>query len=278
MLNEQNKKELKKILLERKIDVINMLAEAKSGHVGGAFSIADILVYIYYKFVKVDPTNPNWDKRDYVLLSNGHVCPIWYSILADRGFFPKSELLKSRKIDSLLQGHPKSSIPGVENSSGPLGHGLSQAVGIALGLKMDKKENKVICIMSDGEQNEGQVTEAAMSASKFKLNNLIAIIDKNNIQIDGTTDEIMPLGDLRMRYESLDWLVVEIDGHNFDEIESALKIENTTEHPLLIIAHTIAGESVSFMEGRHEYHDWKNSEEDRENALKELNLHLSKLQ
>lgn len=277
MLKESEKKELQKISIERKIEVINMLANAKSGHVGGAFSVADILVYIYYKFAKLNPQNPKWEERDFVLMSNGHVCPIWYSILADKGFFPKEELMKLRKIDSLLQGHPKSNIAGIENSSGPLGHGLSQAVGIALGLKMDNKPNKVICIMSDGEQNEGQITEAAMSASKFELNNLVAIIDQNNIQIDGTTDEIMPLGDLRMRYESMDWLVVEIDGHNFDEIDGALSIKNTSNKPLLVIAHTVGGKGVDFMEGKFEFHDWKDSEENKNLAIEQLSSTLKSI-
>ncbi len=266
------KKELQKKSLEMRIETVRMLEKAGSGHIGGAFSIADVLIYLYYYWLKIDPAKPKWDDRDYLLFSNGHVCPIWYTVLADKQYFGKEELGGLRKIDSLLQGHPRNDIPGVENSSGPLGHGLSQAIGIALGLKLDKKKNRVFCIMSDGEQQEGQIMEAAMSANKFKLDNLVAIIDKNFIQIEGTTDEIMPLGSLQERYESMGWIVMNIDGHNFDEIDAAFNTANNADRPVLIIANTIAGKGVSFMEHNPDYHDWKGLPGEAEKAIAELEM------
>lgn len=269
--------ELKRKSIEIKIDTIKMLDKAGSGHVGGAFSLADIMTSLYFHHAKVDGANPEWEDRDYILLSNGHVCPVWYSTLAHKGFFDMTELDSLRKIDSLLQGHPKAHIPGVENSSGPLGHGLSQAIGIALGLKMDGKKNRVFCMLSDGEQQEGQTWEAAMSAPKWKLDNLVAIIDQNGIQIEGTTDEIMPLGNLKEKYEAFGWLVTEIDGHNYEEILSALTFADQVDGPVMVIAHTKGGNGVSYMEGKYQYHDWKGKEGEAEQALEELEVQLVEL-
>ncbi len=256
-----------------------MLDKAGSGHVGGAFGMADIFTTLYYNFAKIDPTNPDWDGRDYILLSNGHICPIWYAALGDLGFFDKKEFDHLRQINSLLQGHPKLGIPGIENSSGPLGHGLSQAVGICLGLKMDQKQNRVFCLVSDGEQQEGQIWEAAMAANKWKLDNLVVIMDKNDMQIEGTTDDIMPLGDLKEKYESFGWTALEIDGNNFEQILSCLEFTSKiADSPTIIIAHTKAGNGVDFIEEGHwKYHDWKGAEGEAERALAQLNEKLQTL-
>lgn len=267
--------DLEYISLELKKDVIVMLDEADTGHIGGAFSIADIVTSLYFHIAKVDPKNPRWDDRDYVLLSNGHVCPILYVALAKLGFFPKSELSRLRKVNSLLQGHPKLGIPGIENTSGLLGQGVSQGVGIALGLKMDGRQNKVFVLTSDGEHQEGQIWEAVMSAVKWQLNNLIVIVDRNQIQIDGYTEDIMPLGDLREKYESFGWLAVEINGHDYKEIISTLEFAKTVDRPVVIIAHTISGEDISFMKRLYHYHDWKDDPEEVRKALAELDAKLS---
>lgn len=268
---------LERISFELKKDVIVMLDEADSGHVGGAFSLADVVTCLYFHIAKIDPQNPDWEDRDYILLSNGHVCPILYAALARRGFFPQEELNKLRKIDSLLQGHPKLGIPGVENTSGLLGQGLSQGVGIALGLKMDSRQNKVFVLTSDGEHQEGQTWEAAMAASKWKLNNLVVIVDRNQVQIDGYTEDIMPLGDLRGKYESFGWLAVEIDGHNYQDIIETLEFAKKADRPVAIITHTISGEDISFMERLYHYHDWKDDPEEVVKALAELDAKIEEL-
>lgn len=271
-------KELEIKAYEMRIETIKMLDKAGSGHVGGPLGMADIFTALYFNWAKVDPQNPKWEERDYILLSNGHICPIWYAVLGAAGFYPREEMDKLRKIDALLQGHPKVSIPGVENSSGPLGHGLSQAVGISLGLKMDGKSNRVICLMSDGEHQEGQTWEAIMSAPKFGLKNLIAIMDHNGIQIEGTTDEIMPLGDLKEKYESFGWNVIMIDGHNMEQILSALDRADMVDSPTMIIANTVASKGVKFMEeGGWKYHDWKGEPGDTDKALADLEAKLAEL-
>jgi len=271
-------KELEIKAYEIRLEVVKMLDKAGSGHVGGPLGMADIFTTLYFNWAKLDPQNPEWDERDYILLSNGHICPIWYAVLGVAGFFPREEMDRLRKIDSLSQGHPKVNIPGVENSSGPLGHGLSQAIGIAHGLKMDNKQNRVICLMSDGEHQEGQTWEAVMSASKWKLKNLIAIMDCNGIQIEGTTDEIMPLGDLKEKYEAFGWNVIMIDGHNFEQILSALDRADMTDEPTMIIANTIAGKGVKYMEdGGWKYHDWKGEPGDAEKAIADLENRLGEL-
>jgi transketolase len=273
-----DKKDFKKKVLQLKMDTLEMLNKAGSGHIGGGYGMADIWVALYYGILNYDSSNPDWVERDYMLLSNGHTCPIWYATLADVGFFSKSELNNLRKIDSLLQGHPKVMIPGVENSSGPLGHGLSQAIGIALGLKVDKKDNRVYCFVSDGEQQEGQNWEAAMSASKWKLDNLIAIMDNNGVQIEGTTDEIMPLGDIAGKYRAFGWEVIEIDGHDYDQIEKAFEDAiKVSGKPVMIIANTVSGKGISFMENDPGFHDWKGEEGDYEKAKVELEEALNSL-
>ena len=262
--------ELQKIAHQLRLDVLEMLRLAGSGHIGWAYGMADIFAALYFSFLKTTPENLSDENRDYCLLSNGHICPIYYATLARAGFFPIEEMQRLRKIDSLLQGHPKLSIPGVENSSGPLGHGLSQAIGIALSLKMDGKKNRVVCCMSDGEHQEWQTWEAVMSAHKWNLGNLIAIMDYNGLQIEGTTDEIMPMGDLAQKYRDFWWEVREIDGHDFIQILDALSWVDTNEKPTMIIARTILGKGVSFMENNWAYHDWTGKPGDAEKALSEL--------
>lgn len=274
---DQNYKKLQKVSFELKKDVIQMLDEANSGHVGGAFSIADIVTCLYFRIANIKPENPDWEDRDYILLSNGHVCPIVYAALARRGFFPKEEIKKMRKLGGLLQGHPKLGIPGIENTSGLLGQGLSQGVGIALGLIMDGKDNKVYVISSDGEHQEGQVWEAAMAANKWGLDNLVVIVDRNHIQIDGNTEDIMPLGNIKEKYESFGWNAFEIDGHNYQEIIETLRFVSKLETPVAIIAHTISGKGISFMEGLYKYHDWKNDPTETKKALDELDRHIELL-
>lgn len=271
-------KELEIKAYEIRLETIKMLGKAGSGHAAGPMGMADIFTTLYFNWAKLDPQNPEWSERDYILLSNGHICPIWYAVLGVAGFFPKAEMDSLRKINSLLQGHPKVSIPGVENSSGPLGHGLSQAIGIALGLKMDDKPNRVICLMSDGEHQEGQVWEAVMSANKWKLGNLIAIMDNNGMQIEGTTNEIMPLGDLKEKYEAFGWNVIIIDGHDFEQILIALDRADIADTPTMIIANTIGGKGVRFMEdGGWKYHDWKGEPGDTEKAIADIEWRLGEL-
>ena len=236
--------------------VIDMLTEAGSGHTAGSLGTAEIFTALYFQILNVDPKNPHKKNRDRFLLSNGHICPIWYATLSERGFFPKSELWKLRKINSKLQGHPKmNSLPGIENTSGSLGQGLSQAIGVAISAKMDNLNYRVYCMTGDGELNEGQIWEAAMFAPNRKLNNITWIIDRNNIQSDGKTEDIMPLEDLKEKLESFNWFVVEINGHSIEEIISACKMaKSITQRPTAIIAHTIPGEGIEFMENNYKWH------------------------
>jgi transketolase len=268
-------------VLELKIKDIQMLDKADSGHIGGAFSAADILVYLYYNQLKHDPQNPNWAQRDYFLLSNGHICPIWYAILADTGYFPVSDLDHLRQIDSHLQGHPLNTYtPGVYNSSGPLGHGLGQAVGTAIGLKLDDKPNLVYCLMSDGEQQEGATWESMNEAAKFKLDNLICIIDVNKIQIEGYTKDILPLPDFSITYSQAGFDTYEVNGHDFSQIDAAFSkaVNAKNGKPKVIISNTTAGKGVSFMENNPAWHDWKDDEALAKKAISELQTQLNSLQ
>ncbi len=236
--------------------IIKMLVEAKSGHVAGPLDMADIFTALYFHILNIDPDNPDKPDRDRVILSNGHVCPVWYATLAHRGYFPIKDLATLRKLGSKLQGHPHIGEPkGVENSAGPLGQGLSQAVGVSLATKLDGHRYRVYCLGSDAELQEGQVWEAAMFAGNRQLDNLTWIIDRNNIQIDGYTEDIMPIEPLRDKLEAFNWYVLEIDGHNFDEIIAACNhAKAVIERPTVIIAHTIAGKGIDFMEYKYEWH------------------------
>ncbi|HEX9008000.1 MAG TPA: transketolase [Patescibacteria group bacterium] len=237
--------------------IIKILTNAGTGHPAGALGSADFWTLLYFGgLIKYDAKNPWWEERDRVVLSAGHYCPVLYTVLAEAGFFPKEELMTLRQINSRLQGHPVARcVPGIETSSGPLGQGISQAVGMALAGKMDNKKWKVICFMGDGEQDEGQVWEAYMSASKYKLNNLLIVIDRNNIQIDGHTEDVMPLEPLRDKLQSFGLNVLEIDGHNLEQIEEAFGMAKVNfNKPSVIVLKTIPGKGVDFMENEPSWH------------------------
>lgn len=254
--------ELKQIAKEIRKNILLQVHTANSGHPGGALSCADILTAIYYNLIK---------EGDKVILSKGHASAALYAVLAEKGFFPKEELTSFRKINSRLQGHPSYvKTPGVDASSGSLGQGLSIANGIALSFKLDKKENHVYCILGDGEIQEGQIWEAAMSANKYKLNNLIAFLDYNKLQIDGENDEVMPVAPVKEKFEAFGFNVKEINGHDFSEIINAVNDSKKQEKPSLIIANTIKGKGVSFMEGKAKWHGKAPNKEEYEMAMEEL--------
>ncbi|MDP3991760.1 MAG: transketolase [Candidatus Colwellbacteria bacterium] len=252
--------------------IIKMLTEAGSGHSAGPLGMADVFTAFYFHILNHDPKNPDWPERDRLILSNGHICPVRYATMGEAGYFPLEELLTLRKINSRLQGHPhRGALPGVETTSGPLGSGLSQAAGVALAAKLDNEKYRVYCFMSDGEQDAGNTWEAAMFISKNRLSNLTALIDRNNIQIDGYTENIMPLEPLKEKYESFGWHVLEIDGHNFEEIVDAVnEAKAIHEEPTVIIAHTIPGKGVSFMENEYLWHGKPPTREEAKVALQEL--------
>jgi transketolase len=250
-------KQLELIANDIRSDIVRSLEAAGSGHSAGPLGLADIFAALYFDILKHDPQNPTWEDRDILLLSNGHCVPVQYVTMAHAGYFPKKELLTLRKFKSRLQGHPeREKLPGLENTSGPLGCGLSQAAGMALSMQMDNISHRwVYVVMGDGELNEGNIWEAAMFVAKYKLHNLIAIIDRNNIQIDGTTEHVMPLEDLRAKWESFGWHVLEIDGNDIEAIIDAASMARTiVEKPVVIIAHTIPGKGVDFMEYDYHWH------------------------
>lgn len=265
--------ELAKLANTIRQDIIKMLVEAGSGHSAGPLGMADIFTALYFAVLKHDPRNPDWPERDRLILSNGHIVPVRYATMARAGYFPVQELMTLRKFGSRLQGHPERvRLPGLETTSGPLGSGLSQACGIAKAWQMDGHKGRwVYCVMSDGEQDEGNTWEAALFAGKYKLANLTAITDRNNIQIDGPTEQVMPLEDLRAKWEAFGWHVVEIDGHNFTQIIDACNLAKTIENkPVMIIAHTIPGKGVDFMEYDYHWHGKPPNPEEAKKALHEL--------
>ena len=249
-----------------------MLVEAGSGHSAGPLGMADVFATLYFKVLNYKPEDPTWEGRDRLVLSCGHIAPVLYATLARAGFFPVSELQTLRKFGTRLQGHPsRQDLPGLENSSGPLAQGTSQAVGIALGLRLKKSHVRVFLMMSDGEQQEGQTWEAVMFAGKNRLHNLTGIIDRNNIQIDGYTEDVMPLESLRAKYEAFGWHVLEVDGHNHQMIiDACQEAKAIFEKPTVIIAHTIPGKGVDFMEQKFEWHGIPPNKEQAVLALKEL--------
>jgi len=253
-------------------DVVEMLLEAGSGHSAGPLGMADIFSALYFHVLNHDPKKPDWADRDRLILSNGHICPIRYAAMARAGYFPIEELLTLRKINSRLQGHPhRKALPGVETTSGPLGSGLSQSIGVALAGKLDNKKYRVFCAMSDGELEEGNTWEALMFAGKNKLSNLTAIIDRNNIQIDGSTEDVMSLEPLKEKFEAFKWHVIEIDGHNIEQfIDATNEAKAIHEKPTVIIAHTIPGKGVSFMENDYTWHGKPPTKEEAAKALNEL--------
>lgn len=255
-LSPHDSKNLELQANEIRQDIIKMLVEAKSGHSGGPLGLADIFTALYFNVMKVDPKNPNWDERDRFVLSCGHTCPVLYATMARRGFFPVDELKTLRKLGSRLQGHPhREALPGLETTSGPLGSGLSQAAGMAIVAKMDKKPWRVYCVTSDGEHQEGNTWEAVMLAAGQKLGNLTAIMDRNNMQIDGHTEDVLPLDPVADKYRAFNWNVIEVNGHDIQAIIDACESAKiVSDKPTMIIANTIPGKGVSYMENRYEWH------------------------
>ncbi|HPD98100.1 MAG TPA: transketolase [Synergistales bacterium] len=253
-------------------DIVKMVLDAGSGHPGGSLSVADIVSVLFFDVMTHDPSNPCWEGRDRFILSKGHACPAVYAALAEGGYFPREELNTLRKFGSRLQGHPDMcKLPGLEASTGSLGQGLSIASGLALAMKIDGKSNRVYCLMGDGELDEGQIWEAAMTASHFGLDNLCGIVDRNGLQIDGRTDDIKTLEPLADKWRAFGWNVIEIDGHNVTEISGAMnRFRHTHFRPTVLIAHTIKGKGVSFMENQAGWHGKAPSKEQAEAALMEL--------
>mgnify|MGYP002408652079 FL=1 len=255
-------------------DIISMLEEAGSGHSAGPLGLSDLVATLYFGVMNYKPSNPEWSNRDYFFLSNGHCVPVLYAAMAEAGFFDKKELHTLRKLGSRLQGHPeRTRLPGLENTSGPLGSGLSQAAGVAYSLQyLDNEAHRfVYCVTGDGELNEGNIWEAAMFAGKYRLSQLIVFIDRNNIQIDGNTEDVMPLEDLRGKWQSFGWHVQEIDGHNVESIMDAVGMAKAiTNRPSVVITHTIPGKGVDFMEYDYRWHGMPPNHEQAKEALHEL--------
>lgn len=253
-------------------DILTMVEQAGSGHVGGPMGLADIFAALYFRILDHKPKDPEWPERDRLVLSCGHVCPVRYAAMAEAGYFPRKELLTLRQFGTRLHGHPHNlALPGMETSSGPLGQGLSQAIGMSLAAKMDKARYRVYAILSDGEHQEGQIWEAVMFAGNRQLNNLVAIIDRNNIQIDGPTEAVMPLEPLADKYRAFNWQVIEIDGHNMQAIIDACEEAKAVEaKPTCIIAHTIPGKGVDFMEYDYRWHSKVITPEEYKEALHDL--------
>ena len=271
-LHEEKIKFLEEKANQIRQSIIEMLVEAGSGHTAGPLGMADVFTAFYFHILNHDPKNPDWEERDRLILSNGHICPVRYAAMAHAGYFPVSELKTLRKLGTRLQGHPhRTALPGVETTSGPLGSGLGQAAGYAYAARMDKKSFRVYCFMSDGEQDAGNTWEAAMFAGKYKLNNLIALIDRNNIQIDGMTEDIMPLEPLRDKYESFGWHVLEINGHDFEEIVNAVEEAKAIyEKPTVIISHNIPGKGIKEIEFDYKWHGIAPNKEQAAKFLAEL--------
>ena len=254
-------------------DIIKMLEHAGSGHSAGPLGLTDIFTALYFDIMKYDPKKPDWEERDILLLSNGHCVPVRYATMAHAGFFEKRELMTLRKFGSRLQGHPeRTRLPGLENTSGPLGCGISQAAGMSLAMRMDKTTHRYIyVVLGDGEQDEGNIWEAAMLCGKYKLSNIIAITDRNNIQIDGTTEDVMPLENLKDKWEAFGWHVIEINGNDIEAVIDACAMGRAVHNkPVMIIAHTIPGKGVDFMENDYTWHGKPPNHEEELIALKEL--------
>ncbi|MFC1703236.1 transketolase [Candidatus Omnitrophota bacterium] len=251
--------------------IIKMLAKAGSGHPGGSLSSTDLITCLYYAMLRHDPKNPHWPDRDRFHLSKGHCSPLLYAILANRGFFPMKELGSLRQLGSMLQGHPDRRTPGINAASGSLGQGLSVALGMALAGRLDKKDYRVYCLMGDGEIQEGNIWEAAMAASHYRCDNLCAILDYNRYQIDGKVDDIMNLEPITDKWKAFGWYTLEIDGHDMTQILDAYEqVQCIHEKPSIIIAHTVKGKGVSFMENVVDFHGRAPSKEEEIQALKEL--------
>lgn len=254
--------------------VLKMISAAGSGHTASSLGLTDLLTLLYFYVLKIHPDNPRWPDRDLFVMSNGHVAPLLYAVLARRGFFSEEELLSLRQMGSRLQGHPERGlVPGLETTSGPLGSGLSQASGMAYHLKFlrPNSDRRVFCLMGDGELDEGNVWEATLFAAKYELDNLICFVDRNNIQLSGSTDEVMPLGNLREKWSSFGWCVQQVDGHDFVAMNHAIKIAREVKNrPNMIIINTVAGKGVDFMEDDYRWHGKAPNREELARALEQL--------
>lgn len=263
---------LKETAKQLRLDVLDMIYKAQTGHIGGSLSAADMVAALYFYKMKHDPGNPIWEDRDRFVLSKGHAAPVLYSALARSGYFELSELDRLRQVDSHLQGAPNPKTPGVDMSAGPLGQGLSAAVGMALAAKATNRNYNVYCMIGDGEMQEGQIWEAAMTAAKYKLKNLILILDRNKVQMSGTNNEMMPIGDPGEKFESFGFHIIRIDGHCMEQVTAALDeaTEINCEKPVAIISETVKSKGVSFMEGLAEWHGKAPNKEQYEIARAEL--------
>lgn len=272
VISKQEIQELEAKAKEIRRWIIKMLTEAGSGHPGGSLSCADIITALYFNVMKHRPNEPKWEDRDRFVLSKGHSCPALYAALALAGYFPTDELMRLRKIDSFLQGHTDMlATPGIEMSTGSLGQGLSVAGGMALAGKLNKKNFRVYVVLGDGEIQEGQIWEAAMGCAHYKLDNICAFLDYNKLQIDGPVAEVMAIEPVVDKFKAFGWHTIEIDGHNMEQIIQAInEAKNTPGKPTMVIAHTIKGKGVSFMEGKVEYHGVAPTKEEEEKALLEL--------
>ena len=265
-------RDLKEIIQQLRIDIVEQIAEAKSGHPGGSLSAIDILAVLYCEKMNIKPNEPSWAERDRFVLSKGHIAPALYAVLAEKGFFDKKILKTLRKNESILQGHPDMKhTPGVDMSTGSLGQGLSVANGMALAGKLDNKDYKVYVMLGDGEVQEGQVWEAAMTAAHYKLNNVIAFLDHNGLQIDGTNEEVMNINPIDQKFKAFGWNVLCIDGHNVKEISKAIDSAKLSKSkPTIIIAKTVKGKGISFMENNCDWHGMAPTEEQAKQAIMEL--------
>jgi transketolase len=271
-------KGLEKKAIEIRKDILNMLAKAQSGHTGGSLSLVEILISLYYYKARHNPKEPLWRERDKVILSKGHGCPALYAVLADCGYFPREELWSLRKLGSRLQGHPQIGLPGIEISSGSLGQGLSVANGMAFADVMDGIKSKVYCIMGDGETNEGQIWEAAMTASHYKLKNVCGIVDFNKMQIDGFCCDVKDMEPFVKKWENFGWYAREVDGHDFTSLMDCLdEMAKVKDRPQVIIAHTVKGKGISFVENQVKWHGISPKEEELKKALTELDEQAKKL-
>lgn len=270
--------ELKKKAIDIRLELIKLIYEAKTGHMGGALSSVEVMVALYYCVMNIDALDPSKEDRDRFVLSKGHSVEGYYSILADKGFFPIEELKTYNKFNSRLIGHPTVKVPGIEMNTGALGHGLAAAVGMALAGKMDQKSYRVFTLMGDGEQAEGSVWEAAMAGGHYRLDNLVGIVDRNRLQISGNTENVMTLESLSDKWRAFGWEVKEIDGNNIMEVVEALKaVPFKSGKPNLIISNTVKGKGVSFMENVAKWHHGVPSSEQYEQAIKELHAQLEEV-
>ena len=266
-----NTQELSKVCRQVRRDIITMTANAGSGHPGGSLSAVELMTSVFFNHMRVDPSNPHDPDRDRFVLSKGHAAPCYYAVLAAKGFISRDEYANFRQLHSILQGHPDAKkVPGVDASTGSLGQGCSIAVGMALGAKLQGKDTKVFTLLGDGECQEGQIWEALMSAAHYKLDNLTVMVDNNGLQIDGSNNEVMSLGDLAAKLRAFGFDLYEIDGHDLDAVEAALSAPAAVGKPKAILAHTVKGKGVSFMENQVGWHGKAPNEEQRQQALKEL--------